>query len=43
LTPIVSVIDDGFDFVFLFVVNEVWWWSGEIGAMGGSFLVREKK
>jgi len=33
LSPVESVIDDCFDFVFLRVFNQVWWWALKVGAV----------
>ena len=34
-----SVVNDTLHFVFLFAVNQVRWWSGEIGPVCCGFLV----
>ncbi len=35
-----SVCDDSFDFVFLFSVNEVRRWSGEVWTVRSRFMIR---
>ena len=35
-----SVCDNSFHFVFLFSINEVRWWSGEVRSVGLCFVVR---
>ena len=39
LTPVVSVIENGFDFVLFRVFDQVWWWSLEIRTMSGCFFI----
>ena len=34
-----SVVDDMLHFVFLFTVNQVRWWSGEVGSVCCGFLI----
>ena len=41
--PIVPVVNDGFDFIFLGVLDQVWWWAFEIGAMSGCFFVGQQE
>src|SRR5712671_1506695 len=43
LTPVISVIDDRFHFIFFHVFNQVRRWTRVIGAMGRSFFVRQEE
>ena len=38
-SPKVAVCLDGFHFVFLFSIDKVRWWPGEVGAVRGSFAI----
>jgi len=39
LTPVMSVIDDCFDFIFFSVLDQVRWRAFEVGAVSGGFFV----
>jgi len=39
VTPEVSVVTDSLHFVLFFVIDQVRWWSGEVGAVGGCFAI----
>ncbi len=39
-SSMLSVCDDSFNFVFLFSVDEVRGWSGEVWAMRSCFVIR---
>ena len=38
-----SVVDDAFYFIFLFSINQVRWWSGEVRSVCCGFLVWRKE
>ena len=38
-SSMMSVVDDMLHFVFLFTVNQVRWWSGEVGSVCCGFLI----
>ena len=37
--PVMSMVDEGFDFVLFFVLDQIRQWSREIGSMDSSFLI----
>ena len=39
VAPKVSVITDLLHFIFCFSIDKVRWWSGEVGAVCGSFAI----
>jgi len=34
------VADDALYLIFFLPINQIWWWTGEVGAMGMGFMVR---
>ena len=34
-----SVVNDAFHFIFFFSINQVRWWSGEVGSVCCGFLI----
>ena len=43
LTPVMSVIDNGLDLVFLFTLNQVRWWTHEVGSVGSGLLIGQEE
>ena len=41
--PMTSVVDDGLNFVFFLVFNQVRGWVREVGSVNGGLSVRQEK
>jgi len=37
------MIDDGLDLVFLFISDQVRWWTREVGSVGSGLLIGQEK
>jgi len=42
-TPIITVIDDGLDFVFFLAFDQIRWWPREVGAVRSRFFIRQQE
>jgi len=38
-SSMMSMVDNTFHFIFLFSIDKVRWWQGEVGAMHSCFLI----
>ena len=43
LSPKMSMISNGLDFILLFSVDDVWGWSREVGSVLFRLMIRRKK
>jgi len=42
-TPITSVIDDGLDLILLFILDQIRWWTREVGPVGSGLSIGQEK